>query len=170
MVVSQVSGGYNATYTPQTALADGSHTVTVNVSDNDGNAATAVAHTFTISTVPPVLNVTSPADGLITATATQSVAGVTNATQGGSVTVTITLNGTDQGEVTVDGSGNFAKNVTLAEGANTIVITSTDLAGQESTVTLGVTLDTTAPEFTAISITPNPADAGATLLITATVT
>jgi hypothetical protein len=169
MSVSTVTGGFNVTFTPQSALSDGSHTVTVNVSDNDGNAASAVSRSFVTNTVPPVLNVTSPADGLITAVASASVVGVTNTAQGGSVTVTVSLNGTDQGVVTVDGSGNFNKSVTLAEGANTIVVTATDLAGLESEVELGVTLDTSSPVFTAVSIAPNPADAGATLVITATV-
>jgi hypothetical protein len=169
MSIATVSGGYDVTFTPQSALSDGEHTITVTVSDNDGNAATAATRSFITNTIPPTLNVTAPADGLVTATAAQTVTGTTNGAQGSAVTVKIALNGVDQGTITVDSGGNFSKSVTLAEGSNSIVVTSTDLAGQVSSVTLGVTLDTSAPAFTAISITPNPADAGATLVITASV-
>ena len=74
--------------------------------------------------------------------------------------IKITLNGADQGDVTVGAGGAFSKAVTLAEGANTIVITATDAAGKVSTVTRNVTLDTSVP-----AITPNPVDAGATMAI-----
>ena len=40
MVRTAITNGYSYTYTPQSALSDGSHTITVNVSDNDGNTAT----------------------------------------------------------------------------------------------------------------------------------
>lgn len=52
VAVTSVTGGYNVTYTPQSALADGSHTVTVNVQDNDGNAATAASRSFTVIQFP----------------------------------------------------------------------------------------------------------------------
>jgi hypothetical protein len=169
MVVTTVTGGYNITYTPPTAIEDGAHTVVINVSDNDGNDATQVTHNFTTNTVPPVLNVTSPQDGAILAAASVAVAGTTNGTQGGSVVVAILLNDVDQGAVSIAENGTFSKTIFLADGANTIVITSTDTAEQVSTVTLEVTLDTSAPVFTAISIAPNPSDTGETLLITATV-
>ncbi|HYK74231.1 MAG TPA: Ig-like domain-containing protein, partial [Pseudoneobacillus sp.] len=61
MVVTTVAGGYDCTYTPQSALSDGSHTITVDIQDNDGNAATQANRTFKIDTVPPTLNITSPA-------------------------------------------------------------------------------------------------------------
>ena len=66
MVSKGITNGYQFTFTPQTALKDGSHTITINASDNDGNAAAAVSSTFTIDTVPPTLTISSPAAGLIT--------------------------------------------------------------------------------------------------------
>ena len=47
------AGGYECSYTPATALSDGSHTVKFNASDNDGNAATQKSVTFKVDTVPP---------------------------------------------------------------------------------------------------------------------
>lgn len=164
-----VTGGYQVTYTPPSALTDGSHTVTIDVKDHDGNSAAQKSTTYTIDTVPPTLNITSPTEGLITATASLTVAGTTNDATSSPVTVTIKLNGTDQGTVTVGSNGTFSKTVTLAEGANTIVITSTDAAGKQTSVTRNVTLDSSVPVITAATVTPNPADAGATVVISVTV-
>jgi hypothetical protein len=133
MVCNAVSNGYDCTYTPPTALSDGSHTVTI-------------------------------ADGFLTNTASLTVQGTTNDNTSSPVTVTIKLNGVDQGAVTVTG-GAFTKVLTLVEGANTIVVRSTDAAGKYSEVTITGTLDTSAPIISSVTITPNPANTGQTMLI-----
>ena len=162
---SAISNGYSFTYTPAQALGDGDHTVTVDATDNDGNAAAQKSTTFKVDTIPPVLNITSPTDGMITSTAALTVSGTTNDATSSPVTVKISLNGADQGAVTVGGDGAFSKAVTLREGANTIVVTATDSAGKSSSVTRNVTLDTTVPQIVSATITPNPVDAGQTMLI-----
>lgn len=101
----------------------------------------------------------------MTNTAALVVQGITNDATSSSVTVTIKLNGADQGAVTVSG-GSFSKSITLAEGANTIVVRSTDAAGKYSEVTRTGTLDSSVPVISAVSITPNPADTGETMIIT----
>jgi len=164
MVCNAVTNGYDCTYTPQSALSDGSHTVKINVSDNDGNASTQASRTYTVDTVPPTLNVTSPANNFITNTATLTVQGTTNDSTSSPVTITIKLNGVDQGAVTVS-NGSFAKAVTLANGSNTIVVTATDAAGKSTTVTITGALDTSVPIIQSVTIVPNPVDAGATMLI-----
>ena len=164
-----ITNGYSFTYTPSAAMGDGAHTVSVEAADNDGNAAAAKSTTFTVDTVPPALNVTSPAEGLVTATAALAVSGTTNDATSSPVVITVTLNSADQGPVTVQANGAFSKTVTLAEGANTIVVTATDAAGKVSTVTRNVTLDTSVPQIVSAGITPNPADAGATVTITVVV-
>lgn len=161
-----ITNGYSVTYTPAAALSDGSHTVTISVSDHDGNAAVEQSTTYKLDTVPPTLNVTSPTDNLVTATAALTVAGTTNDATSSPVTIAVKLNGTDQGAVTVAANGSFSKQVTLAEGTNTIVVTSTDAAGQVTSITRTVKLDTTVPTIKSATITPNPADAGATMVIT----
>jgi hypothetical protein len=171
MSVASVAGGYNITFTPQSALSDGPHTIAVSMSDNDGNAATQASRTFVTATTPPALNVTAPTDGLITADASLLVVGITNdSTAVSPASISIKLGGVDQGSVTVNSDGSFSKSLTLAEGANTIVVAATDLAAQTSSVTLSVTLDTSSPIFTSVTISPNPADQGATLIISAVVT
>lgn len=162
---SAVTNGYSFTYTPASPLKDGSHTVSVDASDNDGNAAAQKSTTFTVDTVAPSLNVTSPTDGLITNNASITVTGTTNDTTSSPVTVTIQLNSVDQGAVTVESSGAFSKAITLASGANVIVVTSTDQAGKSTSVTINVTLDTSVPQIVSATITPNPVDAGQTMVI-----
>lgn len=166
---TSVTGGYQVTYTPASALSDGSHTVTVNVSDNDGNAAVQKSTSYTVDTIPPTLNITSPAEGLITAASSLTVAGTTNDATSSPVTVDIKLNGASQGTVSVGTNGAFSKVVTLAEGSNTIVVTATDAAGKTSTVTRTVKLDTSVPKVTAATITPNPVDAGASMVVSVTI-
>ncbi len=165
-----ITNGYSVTYTPASALGDGAHTVAVNASDNDGNAATAVSTTFTVDTIPPTLNITAPTDGLITNNSALTVRGTTNDSTSSPVTIAITLNGTDQGTVSVGTDGSFTKALTLASGENTITITATDAAGKVTTVTRTVKLDTTKPVVKAARIDPNPVDAGATMVITVTIT
>lgn len=164
-----ITNGYSFTYTPSAAMGDGAHTVSVEAADNDGNAAAAKSTTFTVDTVPPALNVTSPAEGLVTATAALAVSGTTNDATSSPVVITVTLNSADQGPVTVQANGAFSKTITLREGANTIVVTATDAAGKVSTVTRNVTLDTSVPQIVSAGIKPNPADAGATVTITVVV-
>lgn len=164
-----ISNGYSVTYTPSAALSDGSHTVTINCKDHDGNAAAEKSTTYTVDTVPPTLNVTSPADGLITAASSVTVAGTTNDATSSPVVITISLNGTDQGTVAVGTGGTFSKVVTLKEGSNTIIVKAKDAAGKESSVTRTVTLDTSVPKIKAATITPNPVDTGKTMVISVTI-
>lgn len=159
---TSISNGYRCTYTPETALGDGQHTIKFDASDNDGNAATQKSITLKIDTVPPTLNVTAPAEGLVTNTALLTVSGTTN--DATSSPVTLKVNNQD---VEVQKDGNWSTQITLSEGQNTINIVATDAAGKTTTVTRHVTLDTGAPDIQSVTITPNPADAGASITITA---
>lgn len=169
MDVSEVSGGYNVTYTPQTALSEGAHTVTVNVSDNDDNAATAATSSYTVDTVPPALNVSSPTNGLITNNATLTVSGTTSDDTTNVKQVEIFLNNTSQGMATLNGN-NWSKSITLSNGVNTIKVVVTDNAGLTTEVTRTVTLDTGAPVITDVTLSKSTVDVGGTFTITVTVT
>ena len=165
IVSTAVTNGYSVTYTPSTAMSDGSHTITIDCSDNDGNAADTKTTTFMVDTIPPTLNVSSPAEGMITNNATCVVSGTTNDST--SSPVTLTVNGS---AVTVNSNGTWSKTITLAEGENTITVVATDAAGRKTTVTRTVKLDTSVPVIGNITITPNPATTGATMNITVEVT
>ena len=169
VTATKITNGYSVTYVP-TALADGSHTVKVSVSDNDGNAATSSTISFTTDTIAPTLNVTNPAEsGTYTATAALTVTGTTSDSTSGTPTIKVSLNGADQGAVTVS-NGSFSKGVTLTNGANTIVITATDKAGRVTTITRTITLDTSSPVVASVEINPNPVNIGDNYTVTITVT
>lgn len=160
-----ITGGYECTYTPTSALSDGSHTIKIDASDNDGNAATQKSVTFKVDTVPPTLSVTSPADGLVTNQAALTVKGTTNDATSSPVKVTIKLNSGTAESVTVGSDGSFSKALTLAAGTNTITVVATDSAGKTTTVTRTVKLDTTAPTIKSVTLNPNPVDTGKTFII-----
>lgn len=164
-----VTNGYEWVYTPTAALSDGSHTIKVDVSDNDGNAATQATSTVKVDTTPPTLSVTAPANDFYTNKTTIDITGTTNDATSSPVTVTIKVGSTDQGAVTVQSNGAFNKAVTLVEGANTITVTATDAAGKSSTVTRTVNVNTVAPVISSVTITPNPVDAGTTYVIAVSV-
>lgn len=165
-----VTGGYECTYTPGTALSDGSHTIKIDASDNDGNAATQKSVTFKIDTVPPTLSVTAPVNGLVTNNSAVTVTGTTNDATSSPVKVTVKLNSGAAEAVTVGTDGSFSKALTLAAGSNTITVVATDSAGKSTTVTRTVTLDTAAPVIKSVTLTPNPVDAGKTFVISVEVT
>lgn len=168
---SVITNGYTWTYTPTTALSDGSHTLKIDVSDYDGNAATQKTSTFKVDTTPPVLSVTTPTDNYYTKETSLTVNGTTNDATSSPVTITIKVNDVDAGAVTVQNNGSFSKAVTLISqmSPNVIVVTATDGAGKTSSVTRNVYCNTIAPVISNVTIEPNPVDAGATYVITVTV-
>jgi len=170
IIKTAITGGYSCEYTPTIALTDGSHTIKIDASDNDGNVATQKTVAFNVDTIPPVLSVTSPVDNLITNVVNINVIGTTNDASNSPVTLTIKHNSNTMQTVTVETNGSFTKAFTLVEGANTFVITSTDAGGLTTTVTRNVTLDTIAPTISDVTLTPNPVDAGQTYIISVTVT
>lgn len=167
---TQSGKNYTCSYTPTTALSDGTHTIKVSASDYDGNVATQKSVTFTVDTVPPELSVSEPVDNLVTNQSSLVVKGTTNDVTSSPVTLTIKLNGGTEQTVEVGSDGSFTKTLTLVTGENTIVITAKDGAGKTSTVTKKVVLDQTAPVIQSVTILPNPVNAGATYTISVEVT
>lgn len=167
---TQSGKNYTCSYTPTTALSDGTHTIKVSASDYDGNVATQKSVTFTVDTVPPELSVSAPVDNLVTNQSSLVVKGTTNDVTSSPVTLTIKLNGGTEQTVEVGSDGSFTKTLTLVTGENTIVITAKDGAGKTSTITKKVVLDQTAPVIQSVTILPNPVNAGATYTISVEVT
>ena len=165
---TQIDGGYNMKINNLELQVQGELSLSIHVSDNDGNVATPATTTFTLDTIPPTLNVSSPADGLVTNQTNGQIVGTTNDDTSSPVTVTITVNGSDVGTVTVGSDGAFSKAVTYAEGVNTIVVTATDSAGKSTTITRTITINTVAPKFKTVELVPNPVDCGATYIIKVT--
>lgn len=169
VTVTSVTNGYSVKFIPQSALADKTHTLSISVSDNDGNTATSSSISFTTDTVAPTLNVTNPSgNGSYTNNSKLTVTGTTNDSTSGLATVTIKVNTGSAQSVTVS-NGSFSKEVTLANGTNTIVVTATDKAGKTTTITRTIILDSSSPVVASISITPNPVNVGGNYTVTVTV-
>ena len=158
-----VAGGYVGTYTPKEPLANGKRTITVDGADNDGNSAETASVTFEIDNQAPSLELYSPGDGYATSKAKVTVSGKTE-DNNKPITVNITLNGVDQGAVTVASDGSFSKEIELKnQGNNVIKVKATDSVGNVSTeVTRNIRYNTTAPVFDEVSIIYNSKQVSAT--------
>ena len=168
---SAITNGYTFTYTPSAAMTDGSHTITVDAKDNDGNAATQKTTTFTIDTVPPVLNISSPAEGFITNSTSVVASGTTNDATSSPVTMTQALDGGTAEAVTVASNGSFTKTWSgLTHGSHYIDFVAKDAAGKTSTVRRNFTVDTSSPVISSVTITPNPANTGGSMVLKVVVT
>ena len=167
---SAITNGYRYTFIPGTALSDGDHRFSAQVSDNDGNTSSLVSMVFTVDTVAPSLNVTSPAEGLLTANTSVVVAGTTNDATSSPVTLTMALDGGAAQTVTVGTNGAFTKTFSsLSHGSHSVAVTARDSAGKTTTVTRSFIVDTSVPVISRITISPNPVDAGKTMTISVVV-
>lgn len=169
MTLTPTEGGYELSYAVQEALPEGGTTITLAVSDKDGNAADQASVTCTVAITAPTISLTSPVEGLITNQAAVQIAGITSDDQLTSVTLTVTVNGHDQGPVTVDGqTGAFTLTANpehMQEDRNTIAVKVVDATGLEAEITRNVTLDTIPPRVTEIIGVTNPVATGATFRI-----
>lgn len=161
--MSQIANGYSCTL-KTVPLQEGTHTIIIKASDNDGNVTTKAVN-FKVDSTPPELVVTSPINNLITNNPVCVVSGRTNDSNGISG-VTIK---TDSGTFSpILESGEFSQEVILKSGTNLIVVTSTDLTGQASTVTRVVDLISEPPAITDVQLIPNTVNAGQVFMISAT--
>lgn len=163
---ADASGEKTATYNA-TGLPDGSNTITLDVSDNDGNKATQASTNFVISTAAPTLNVTSPADKILTNQNKVTVSGIANP---GSASVTLSSVKINDVDAKPAADGKFSLEVTLTEGANTVKIIATDSLGKSTTVTRTITLDSKAPVISDVKTVSTTVDTGKTITITFKVT
>lgn len=154
-------------------LPDGTNKVTFEFADNDGNLGTVLTSNFTISTAAPALNITSPADNLLTNSKTITVAGAATTAVAG-VTISKVVIKVDSGKpevVTLGTNGSFSKEITLAtDGHHTITIIATDSLGKTTQVVRNVTVDTTKPVITDIHASATIVDAGSRIVFTFKVT
>lgn len=164
-----ITNGYQCSYSIGERISDGSHTIKIDASDFDGNKATQRAVSFVVDTIPPELSVSSPSNNLVTNNNKVTVAGSTKDVTSGPCKVTVKVNSGSYLPVEVSTDGSFSIYITVLEGANTIVVTSTDLGGISSSVTRIVTLDTKAPVVKDVSVSPNPVSTGEILNITVSV-
>ncbi|EKS6407031.1 Ig-like domain-containing protein [Enterobacter hormaechei] len=137
------------------ALANGEHTLTVNVSDKAGNGSSTTAD-FTVDTAAPVVTINTVAGDDILNTSEQGqaqiISGQANGAAEGDI-VTVTVGGkTFTGAVQADGSWSVGVPASvigaLGEGSHSISVSVTDAAGNTGSATHGITLSGNPPEFT----------------------
>ncbi|WP_042319760.1 Ig-like domain-containing protein [Enterobacter cancerogenus] len=158
------------------AMADNGYTVQVSVSDAAGNPGSA-NKAVTLDTTPPVIRFNAVAgDDIINSTEHSQAQIISGTATGASVgdKLVITL-GSSQYTTTVDASGKWSVGVpasvisALADGKVTISATLTDSAGNSSTLTHDVIVNTAAVALTintlAVDDVINAAEAGTSLVI-----
>ncbi|MCU6391633.1 Ig-like domain-containing protein [Enterobacter quasiroggenkampii] len=158
------------------ALADSGYTVQVSVSDAAGNPGSA-GKTITLDTTPPTVSFNVVAgDDVINSVEhgqAQIVSGsATGANVGDKVVITL---GSHQYTTTVDASGNWSVGVpasvisALTDGTVTLSATITDSAGNSSTQTHDVVVNTASVALTVNTVSGddviNAAEAGSSLVI-----
>ncbi|HGY9603823.1 TPA: Ig-like domain-containing protein [Enterobacter roggenkampii] len=159
-----------------TALADNGYTVQVSVSDAAGNLGSA-GKTITLDTTPPTVSFNVVAgDDVINSVEhgqAQIVSGsATGANVGDKLIITL---GSHQYTTTVDASGNWSVGVpasvisALTDGTVTLSATITDSAGNSSTQTHDVVVNTASVALTVNTVSGddviNAAEAGSSLVI-----
>lgn len=121
--------------TPQVDLPDGAITLAASVPDTVGNVASAESR-FTVDTVPLAIDITLPANGLITRDADVQVTG----------TVGAGVSSVKVNDVAANISGNqFSATVPLREGTNMLVALGVKANGKTGTASIDVTRDIFAP-------------------------
>ena len=119
---AEINQAWDGNNSSAVVVADGAYAYTISAKEqSNGTEAAPVNGEVTLDTLGPAVAITSPADNSMT---TQN---------------NITVN------YTVDGQAR-SENRTLAEGSNTITITVYDEAGNATSRSIHVTLDTTPPE------------------------
>ena len=162
-----VTGGYSFSFA-HTFLDSDDWTITVNVSDNDGNTADTATRTFIIDTEAPMLSVSAPVDNFQTSNSTITISGTTSDSSD-PITISVTVDGVDYGTLPVQ-NGAFSGTITLTSiGSKTIVVTATDNAGNSTSVSRSIYFDTATPVISSVTMVPNPVDNGQTYLITVVV-
>ena len=139
MVCTAVTGGYDCVYTPPVGLPDGVRSVAINAADYDGNNAAQATVSFTVDTVDPEVAITWPLTKFMVDNPIMPIRGFASDLTSAPVTVSIKLNGADQGVVPLtleDDVYVFDKTIELQRTRNIITARATDLSGRWSEYTI----------------------------------
>lgn len=118
---------------------DGTKSVYVRFKDSSGKESVVFSDTITLDTAPSALTIN-------TVTPTNQMSKVINGTVEAGATVLVSVDtSATSGPVTIAGGNWSAKISGLKNGANTVTVTATDTAGNATTKTAVITLDTMPP-------------------------
>jgi large repetitive protein len=148
----------NNTGTPVSlaALADGTHIVLVQATDDAGNAANSTQLTITVDTTSPSSTIVSPVTGLNTTDETPELSFNVSDNFAFLIAYIIYVDGSNTASGTVaNGSLTYANLSALANGTHTVRVQATDEANNSvNSTAVSITVDTTTPTAT-ISVPSN---------------
>jgi len=165
-----VDGSGNWSYTPGTALGEGSHSITFTVDNGSGPSAPSAPFVVTVDTAAPdaaanivIVDDKAPSVGLIangglTNDTTPIISGT--AEPGSTVTIYDGSNVIGTVKAGTDGQWGFIPTAPLGDGSHTITTTVTDAAGNVSAASPGYVLvvDGTAPDAVTMFIATDNKD------------
>lgn len=123
----------DSSFSTAVSLAVGANTITVIATDNAGNQQTD-NRTITSDPTAPILGIASPADNSNSVQSFITLSGTISENS----TVTFSVNGGSPQAASIDGDS-FTATVYLEAGANTTLVTATDLAGNSTNAKRTVT-------------------------------
>jgi hypothetical protein len=127
----------NRSFSTQVSLEDGLNTIAVAASDPSGNTISVMIQ-VSVDTLQPVLEITSPKPDSYTNQDPLSLIGMSEPN------AIVKVNG----ELAQMNGSVFEVLVSVSEGANSVTVVVTDLAGNVVTKTMTIYRDTTAPDLT----------------------
>ncbi|MGD0338062.1 MAG: hypothetical protein ABSB78_04685 [Bacteroidota bacterium] len=133
----QVPLNTNGSFNGDVTLIEGTNRITITALNGLGQSST-VLRTVRKDSMPPVLVVNNPVDGLLTKDSVVAVFGSVK----DSTNVTLKVNGQ---LVVINPDGSFSMEMALVEGMNTVEIKATDAAGNSTIVQKSVRKDATPP-------------------------
>ena len=125
------------------AAPDGAKTVTATQTDSAGNTSSAASLSLTRDTVAPALALASNVSGQVFVEASSAGNIITGTCESG---LNVVLSGNVTGQTVACSASSFSFSsvaFTVGDGSKTVTVTETDLAGNSTTRSTTVTLDTT---------------------------
>ncbi len=132
-----IDSGSPITYSNVITIPDGKHTLHFYAVDHQNNQEKPQTKQFIVDTKAPQITIISPKNGSVLNVKQCTITGKTDS---GAV---LTINGKP---VSVDANGNFTYKTTIS-GKTAFSIKAQDIAGNETTIALNVSLDTTPPKL-----------------------
>ncbi|SED69163.1 beta strand repeat-containing protein [Pseudomonas anguilliseptica] len=129
---------------------EGINTIQVRQTDVAGNTSAPSALTFTLDTIPPVITGDAP-DNISDATPT--ISGTTDATDGSTISLSITQGSNTYNVTTTVNGGTYSVDAptALTDGPYNVTASVTDLAGNTGSATDVGTIDTSAPSVPVVN-------------------
>ncbi|MDA2924655.1 Ig-like domain-containing protein, partial [Acidobacteria bacterium AH-259-L09] len=125
-----------ASCVPSNGLPEGEIQLSAGLEDFNGNLSDPASLVCTVDTLPPLITLLSPSDGLLTNQPEQRFTGQINEP------ATLTLDGQ---AVSLTKNQHFDELLILQEGSNIFTLVATDQAGNAGSLTIEISLDTIAP-------------------------